>query len=316
MATNVEVALIGDPAKPGAEVAEAEWAKPWNERLRVELTVEDHETLDTLSNRALTEFGVDRNGLAVYVDLGVYVEGDRVWTAHVGDAVVDDDGKVLWNVGAVEAVRERLGRGRETTEKHMHRWAQRGTYPNDFARWLHRDTWSAETLAGLLGCPQDEAEAILALFGFAYSDDDALWHRGGDPAGRLLEAAYDEAAWLNIDTEESRAEFESRVESMLRTGEMPAERKFELAGEEEEFVAPMEIVTLAVSPEGIAGHGRFGGREVQVHVPADEMAPDQAGDYGELLGIAYRFLEREIARLGKDAERWSRGDEGTAEPEA
>jgi hypothetical protein len=134
----------------------------------------------------------------------------------------------------IENVRDRLTRAREAARRNMFGWAQRGAEPSAIARFLSRDAWSASTLAAFLGCSKEDAEALLALLGFAFDERTSEWRRtNDDEAGALLLGIYEEAAWYGADlliSSEAREEFQRRVEELLRTGERPAERAYGFQG--------------------------------------------------------------------------------------
>jgi hypothetical protein len=94
----VAFALVGNAAQPGARIDDEEWTRPWNERPKVELDVEEGEKLGSLVERALREFGVPlTEGLAPahMVDLGLYEAGES--HARASElTVVDDHGRVVW----------------------------------------------------------------------------------------------------------------------------------------------------------------------------------------------------------------------------
>jgi hypothetical protein len=174
----------------------------------------------------------------------------------------------------------------------------------EFARFLHRDEWQAPTLAGFLGVTEDQAEAILGLFGFAYDDQRSVWRRAGDDAARLLEETYREAAWYGgtiRESAEALASFEARIREMVETGEPPAER----ADDEPHDVAArddfLELVSFTVTPEGFVAHGRIGVRELQVQVPAVTLDEGAAGQFVEIVAAAYGLFARELERAGTDA---------------
>lgn len=58
MPETVTLALVGEPAQPGARLEESEWERPWAGRPTVELEVEPEESLASVVERALAAFGV------------------------------------------------------------------------------------------------------------------------------------------------------------------------------------------------------------------------------------------------------------------
>ncbi len=207
--------------------------------------------------------------------------------------------------GVFNAVRDRLGLGRETLHRNAHRWAQRGALPPEFARFLDRDTWSSATLSSLLSCSVEDAEAILALFGFTYDEHDELWQREGDVPARLLRSAYRDAEIRGRDlalSEEARMDFEQRLEEMLRTGEPLAEPTLE-GDDLEDIPEYFQFLSLTIAPEGLAGVGQLGERQVQIQVPAEQLRGEIRGLFNDLVPVAWRVLASEVARLGTDVDQ-------------
>ncbi len=130
-------------------------------------------------------------------------------------------------VAAGHYLRARLARGREAVDRNVHRWSQRGAWPYTLFRFLDRPRWSASRLAELLGCSDEDAEAVLALFGFAYSEEEDVWRRRGDDAGRILSQAFEEAAEADIElSDHKRQVFEERIDQLVRSGVRPPEREY------------------------------------------------------------------------------------------
>lgn len=291
----VTLALIGDPARPGAPVPPTEFERPWAGRRKVDLEVAEGETLASLVLRALDAFGVAESSVGLerihMAEIGLYDGTERVrvwdmtlvddrgralWTAHdlrlipysqltdsVAAGAVDGDAERLyvvlrepigngigidwptiiqaWEVidhvvarvgqygGAAAAVaaaagfiRARLGRGRQAIDENVQRISQAGASPYALARFLDDKPWSAALLAEFLGSSEDDAVAILELFGFAFDASTTQWRRGQDLAASILASAFEEAAAAEIAISEAgRRDFETRIEQLVRTGEPP-----------------------------------------------------------------------------------------------
>ncbi|MEX1357428.1 MAG: hypothetical protein WD981_02280 [Gaiellaceae bacterium] len=207
-------------------------------------------------------------------------------------------GAVATIAAALALVRSRIRRGRDAIIRNMPQWSQRGARPYDVARLLTQRTWSVAELAGLLGCSEEDAEAVLDLFGFARSDRDGLWHQSEDDAARILAAAFEEAAATHFDfTAQEREEFAQRIEELVRTGEPPPERTYDVELDESQF---FEILSLTLSPQGIVGQARVGGRTAAIEIPAETMGVEETGEFHDMLARAYRLLAMEIGRFGVD----------------
>lgn len=145
--------------------------------------------------------------------------------------------KAAWEVGRIVAeaggiyaaykivhdvVQARLRRGENVVEEHAHRWDQRDAWPESFRSFLGERAWDSGTLAGLLGCSDDDASAVLELFGYARSNTDGLWYPAHDEAARMMKVIIDEAsAYAHEDSgTEGKREYRRRIEHFLRTGEV------------------------------------------------------------------------------------------------
>lgn len=98
MPTDVTVALLGDPARPGARIEEHEWTRTWNDRLKTVLAVNDDESVGSVADRSLSDFGVVlQEGMigSYIVDIALHDDvADRVRAWDM--TLVDDDGRVVW----------------------------------------------------------------------------------------------------------------------------------------------------------------------------------------------------------------------------
>jgi hypothetical protein len=96
--TTITIALVGDPAQPGAHIPDAEWERPWDDRAKIELEVSNGEMFGSIVERAFQAFGVTpAHGLpaAHVVDLGLR-EADRARPKLWDMTVVDDEGRAIW----------------------------------------------------------------------------------------------------------------------------------------------------------------------------------------------------------------------------
>lgn len=268
MATEVEIAFVGRdvrlflPRGPGPDPPyfdDDENTRPWSDRLRVSLEVDDDERLVRIFDRAVeagevfeadwtkhqgrTHYGtyryialrddssaiplvhrltdrpvlVDTKGLAVwgnglygkttYAQLRAAAEasafpGDpsqiylNVRLAPAGGEafieweLVIQAWDIAWKVVAalgaasgahdlVVKVKNRLD-GYRVVEKKTEDWLRRHGAADLVAEMLDGEPWSARDLAGLLGCTTDEAEEILALYGYGKESGERWIYVGGD----------------------------------------------------------------------------------------------------------------------------------------
>jgi hypothetical protein len=106
----VTLALVGDAARPFTPIDEAEWNRPWADRRRVELQVDENESLARVLERALNAFNVpSRDGAHAYrhVDVAFYEElqPQNLSRALPMPTLVDDQGKAVWGVRDLRLVR-------------------------------------------------------------------------------------------------------------------------------------------------------------------------------------------------------------------
>jgi len=99
----VEVALLGDPARPVQPIPLPEWRRPWSERPRITLEVADDETVADVLRRASEEFEVashEHFSTARPTFIAFHEDGAaRDVLALARDlTLVDDSGAALWRV--------------------------------------------------------------------------------------------------------------------------------------------------------------------------------------------------------------------------
>jgi hypothetical protein len=105
MPLTVTVALVGDPANPLAppyeEFFEREWARPYADRERIELEVDESETLGEVMTRATQAWNVEvpEDWAGPVAFIGFYVPEDEQsfhgWQSSI--TLVDDRGRAIWN---------------------------------------------------------------------------------------------------------------------------------------------------------------------------------------------------------------------------
>jgi hypothetical protein len=116
-------------------------------------------------------------------------------------------------------VTRKLRRGRNVTEERKGDWQRRGGNPGTLSEFLHHRPSTTNEVSGLLGCSDDEVEAVLWAFGFA-PDDEGLWRVAGDDDAKMLRAI-----WELIEYGYNRVELERRFrelgEAYAETAEGP-----------------------------------------------------------------------------------------------
>jgi hypothetical protein len=80
-------------------------------------------------------------------------------------------------VSGIEWIKRRLRRAdaAKAVEKHAPDWKSRGAAPDDLRELFAATPRSTEKIAALLGCSEDEADAILWAFGFAPRGPGGTW---------------------------------------------------------------------------------------------------------------------------------------------
>lgn len=143
--------------------------------------------------------------------------------------------EVAWQVlqalgvvgGAVAAVTKgrewlakRVGRAREALSSHPE-WMQKGYRPYQFEALVASREWTAAALAPLLGCSEEEAEAVLWAMGYSFNSDANRWERAGDEAAEMLANIYLAIAWAEKQGKGWEASFRRWLMRYLDTGECP-----------------------------------------------------------------------------------------------
>lgn len=125
-----------------------------------------------------------------------------------------------------DQVKGRLERGRPVLEEHHRDWVLNGArQPSQVREGLGYRPRHPEDVAGLLGCSQDEAEAVLGAFGFDKEAVSVLWRTKSSEAASVIDDLLDEVELCNSLTDDpSRDEgdfrrvLDRRVRHYLETG--------------------------------------------------------------------------------------------------
>ena len=139
---------------------------------------------------------------------------------EVLEVVATTGGVLAFGKLVLDAVRDRAGRGGAAIEAHRE-WAQRGTRPYQFAGLIGMKDWTPAELATLLGCTEDEAEAILWTLGFAFDDDAQRWTASGDEAAKLIAKIHAEVGFASHRGGDWQPLFRRRLIKLLEDGDAP-----------------------------------------------------------------------------------------------
>jgi hypothetical protein len=329
MARTLTVAVLGDPEHAfenySLAMPQENLDRPFDERLKLAVEAEDHETLIAVLGRAARQLGItempwgdpvekgiafcgfykdeDRDGWDRKLDTEVTLVGDEghaqwgvqfksdqvtieqllgageqgalngdplrpylILSPSVGNGfflpwvVLGGGLKLLWDVmqtistvedtlsfgqRTIEAARGRLGRGREVVEEHYTDWSQRGGTPVGFMAFLGQRPWATPDLAQLLGCTEQEAEAVLWAFGYTKAES-GLWRPGGDSEAELLRTAVGDLPYsFTNDMAGFERTLQARIGGLLRDGELPPEPTDDFdeddLREEEDVVVDLEV---------------------------------------------------------------------------
>ena len=115
---------------------------------------------------------------------------------------------------------KRFRRTPEITAEHSTRWEANGGFPESVDGFLDRQPWSTDVLSPLLGCSEEDAEALLTGRGFTYNQETRLWHPEGDATGRIIKsirrATYSFEWEIDVKSDEGRARLKRYVNEQLR----------------------------------------------------------------------------------------------------
>ncbi len=131
---------------------------------------------------------------------------------------------IHWSKGLLESLRRRTERRAELLQKYGPLWRDRNAAPADLDRLLSLRAWQAHEIAGLLGCPLGDAEAILWALGASYNHADGRWYMERTPEDKLIHGDLLIAVWGNLlsqPTDEARRTAEGRLRKYLETGQAP-----------------------------------------------------------------------------------------------
>lgn len=178
--------------------------------------------------------------------------------------------KLLWDISGylaqaggawafIELVRQvARRRSKETVsaiESNATTWTDRGARPGDLLDLVQRAPRTAQDIAALLGCSEQEAEAI--LWGIGCTHIDGIWIYRGDAAASFIadDLELRDSFSAYRDPEATRPEFERRLTELGQHGSAPSaeEEKREM---HEEFTQQVER-ELAQEPDEDFGAGNF-----------------------------------------------------------
>jgi len=136
-------------------------------------------------------------------------------------------------VGAKRNLAERLGRANKAFAHHPE-WMQKGHRPDQFARLVATGDWTADQLAPLLGCTEDEAEVVPCATGFALTPEGGRWEDAGDEAAQMLGNIITAVTWASHVGPNWETRFRAWLVRYLETGEPPPFESLQPSFDDEE----------------------------------------------------------------------------------
>jgi hypothetical protein len=94
--------------------------------------------------------------------------------------------------------------------------------------------WTADQLAPLLGCTEDEAEAVLWATGFALTPEGGRWEDAGDEAAQMLGNIITAVTWASHVGPNWETRFRAWLVRYLETGEPPPFESLQPSFDDEE----------------------------------------------------------------------------------
>lgn len=120
---------------------------------------------------------------------------------------------------ALRRVLDRIRRGRDVTGDHKADWEARRGDPGTLSEFLrHRPSTTLE-VAGLLGCTEDEADALLWAFGFA-PDETGIWRLEANEEAKMLRVIWELIVYRYNEVELERL-FRELAEEYAQSGHAP-----------------------------------------------------------------------------------------------
>jgi hypothetical protein len=129
-------------------------------------------------------------------------------------------GAVATVAGAKRILAERLGQANKELGNHPE-WMQKGYRPDQFARLLVTRDRTADQVAPLLGCTEDEAEAVLWAMGFALNPENGRWEVMADEAAEMLANLTTAVTWASREGRGWETRFRGWLMRYLETGQPP-----------------------------------------------------------------------------------------------
>lgn len=100
-------------------------------------------------------------------------------------------------------------------------WKSRGAAPSDLHRMLSRSSRSSSEVAALIGCTDQEAEAVLWFLGASYNDNDGKWYWNRTEEDRLFAYMSETAIWGDQAPDDLRVNYRKQVTFFIKNGRVP-----------------------------------------------------------------------------------------------
>ena len=161
-----------------------------------------------------------------------------LWIAREAIGVLGDTSGIVDLARLVHTRLRRRSDGVEAVAVNAASWEARGCAPSDVIQMLSRASRTAEDVAALLACTDDEAKAILWALGASHNDADGRWYWGRTHEDLLFAANTTTATYAHVPAEELRDYFMWRVRAYVERGQILDDRMLEdsyLPNEQEEW---------------------------------------------------------------------------------
>jgi hypothetical protein len=135
---------------------------------------------------------------------------------------------VAWLGARIRRFRDRFKRVPEILEQKSPDWSRRSGFPFEVDGLIGHGLWTSNELAGLLGLPVSDIEAILSARGMSLDRRTGYWHLSEDPESRVVNELHTLAIthdWATIDEAGQKEVVRERITRIVMRGFEPDEER-------------------------------------------------------------------------------------------
>lgn len=169
-------------------------------------------------------------GNGILPDWGELINGLLIIRENLG-LVADTAGAaagIAWIGNRIRRFRDRFKRVPEILEEKSSDWDRRNGFPYEVDGLIGHRLWTSNELAGLLGLPVSDIEALLSARGMTLDERTGYWHLGEDSESSVVNELHTFAMrhdWTTIDEAGQREVVRERITRIVMRGFEPSDEE-------------------------------------------------------------------------------------------